>query len=131
MLALDTQPERAERLEAFVSRYGRLQDTISDKLLPRWLRALAEQPGSQIDVLQRAGRLGVLEDSTQWLEARQLRNRLVHEYCTDPVTFARDINLAEAYGRMLIRTYAQLHTDAVTRFGVVEQDLSAKNGNQG
>ncbi len=29
--ALDHQPERAEQLEAFVSRYGRLQDSLADK----------------------------------------------------------------------------------------------------
>lgn len=121
--ALDDQPERAERLEAFVSRYGRLQDTISDKLLPRWLLALAEQPGSQIEVFQRAERLGVLEDTTQWLEARQLRNRLVHEYSTDPVTFAQDLNLATGYAQMLIRAYHRLHADAITRLGIAEERL--------
>lgn len=77
--SLNEQPELAERLEAFVSRYGRLQDTLADKLLPRWLQALAEKPGSQIEVLNRAERLGVLDDVTAWLEARQLRNRLIHE----------------------------------------------------
>ena len=71
-----------------MSRYGRLQDTIADKLLPRWLRALAERPGSQIEVLNRAEQLGVLEDVSQWLEARQLRNTLIHEYMEDSATFA-------------------------------------------
>lgn len=45
---LETDPLLAGQLEAFVSRYGRLQDTMADKLLPRWLLALAETPGSQI-----------------------------------------------------------------------------------
>jgi hypothetical protein len=44
--SLENRPELAEQLEAFVSRYGRLQDTIGDKLLPRWLLALAERLGS-------------------------------------------------------------------------------------
>ncbi len=55
----DRHPELAKRLEAFVSRCGRMQDTIADKLLPRWLLAMAETPGSQIAVLNRAERLGV------------------------------------------------------------------------
>lgn len=80
VVSLDRDPERAERLEAFVSRFGRLQDTIATKLLPRWLMALAEEPGSQIETLNRAERLGVLESADRWLEARQLRNRLIHEY---------------------------------------------------
>ena len=39
--ALAGHPEAAERMDAFVSRFGRMQDTIADKLLPRWLQALA------------------------------------------------------------------------------------------
>lgn len=124
--SLATQPELAERLEAFVSRYGRLQDTLADKLLPRWLIALAEQPGSRIEVLNRAERLGVVEDVAAWLEARQLRNRLVHEYMTDNASFAADLKLAEAYSRMLTATYRRLRADAVARLGVPVEELPAE-----
>ena len=37
---LEQNPRCAEQLEAFVSRYGRMQDTMADKLFPRWLLAL-------------------------------------------------------------------------------------------
>jgi hypothetical protein len=33
---------------------------MADKLFPRWLQALAETSGSQIETLNRAERLGVL-----------------------------------------------------------------------
>ncbi|MDD5365090.1 MAG: hypothetical protein PHR30_07100 [Gallionellaceae bacterium] len=123
--SLVVRPDLAERLEAFVSRYGRLQDTVADKLLPRWLQALAEQPGSQIEVLNRAERLGVLREVTAWLEARQLRNRLIHEYMMDAASFAEDLNLAEAYSRMLIDTYRRLRTDALTRMALPDDALPA------
>lgn len=113
--ALGTQPEQAERLEAFVSRYARLQDSIADKLLPRLLLALAETPGSQIETLNRAERLGVVADVTQWLEARQLRNRLIHEYMTDPAAFAADLRLATGYCPMLIDTARRARQEAATR----------------
>ena len=32
---LEANPDLAERVEAFVGRFGRLQDTVGDKLLPR------------------------------------------------------------------------------------------------
>lgn len=118
VLALDTDPEQAETLEAFVSRYGRMQDTIADKLLPRWLTALAERPGSQIETLNRAERLGVLDDTTKWLEARQLRNRLIHEYMTDAASFATDIALAREYSLMLVETYNRLRLDVMSRLGL-------------
>jgi len=40
-------------VEAFVSRFGRLQDTIADKLLPTDLRAAGETPGLAVDTLDR------------------------------------------------------------------------------
>lgn len=76
---LDDYPEEAVYLEAFVSRFGRMQDTIAHKLLPRWLEALVESPGSQIEMLNRAERLGAIESTENWLMARKLRNRLIHE----------------------------------------------------
>ncbi len=121
--ALDHQPELAEQMEAFVSRYGRLQDTLADKLLPRWLIALAEKPGSQIEVLNRAERLGVLEDVASWLEARQLRSRLIHEYMTNSAAFAEDLRLAEEYSRMLLGTVQRLYSDAISRLNIPANEL--------
>jgi len=114
---LEQDPVCAERLEAFVSRFGRMQDTMADKLLPRWLLALAEVPGSQIETLNRAERLGVLASTERWLEARNLRNRLVHEYITGPARFAEDLMLAREYSLMLLDTFNRLRLDAMTRMG--------------
>jgi len=102
---LAKEPEAAARMDAFVSRFGRMQDTIADKLLPRWLQALAERPGSQIDTLNRAEQLEVVADVSGWLEARKLRNRLVHEYMEDAEEFAEGLNLASRYSLMLMDTY--------------------------
>ena len=121
--ALPDKPEIAERLEAFVSRYGRMQDTMADKLLPRWLLALAERLGSQIETLNRAERLGVLESVEVWLEARNLRNRLVHEYMTDAGEFAQNLLLAKQYSLMLINTYNRLRADAMERLHVEQARL--------
>jgi len=120
---LEAEPELAERLEAFVSRFGRMQDTISGKLLPRWLLALAETPGSQIEVLNRAERLGVVSSTERWLAARQLRNRLIHEYMTDTHTFADDLLLARDYAPDLIDTYNRVRKFAIERMGIGEGDL--------
>ncbi|MGP9768304.1 hypothetical protein ACT3UM_21530 [Halomonas sp. AOP13-D3-9] len=106
---LDEQPEEAVKLEAFVSRFGRMQDTLADKLLPRWLQALAERPGSQIETLSRAERLGIVNSVEEWLIARKLRNQLVHEYMEDAHAFAESINIARNSSLMLMSTYNHLH----------------------
>lgn len=46
--------ELAARVDAFVARFGRLQDTGADKLLPAVLAWLAEPLGPAIDNLARA-----------------------------------------------------------------------------
>jgi hypothetical protein len=113
--SLAQHPELAERLEAFVSRFGRMQDTIADKLLPRWLLALAEKPGSQIEVLNRAERLGVVQSTEEWLAARKLRKRLVHEYSESATAFAADLELALRYTEMLMDTDERVRSFAATR----------------
>lgn len=67
-------------LDAFVSRYARLQDTLGDKLLPAMLRANLEKTGSQLDNLLRAEHLGWIVSAENWIMLRELRNRLIHEY---------------------------------------------------
>lgn len=120
---LERNPGCAEQLEAFVSRFGRMQDTMADKLFPRWLLALAEVPGSQIETLNRAERLGVLTSTERWLEMRNLRNRLVHEYMTDPAKFIEDLALAKEYSLMLMETFNRLRQDAMTRMGHKKESL--------
>jgi hypothetical protein len=119
---LQIAPQRAEQMEAFISRFGRMQDTIAGKLLPRWLISLEEKPGSQIEILNRAERLGVVADVDHWFEARYLRNRLVHEYMEDATQFAEALNLAKEYTALLIETYNNVQSFAESRMEGVEKD---------
>lgn len=120
---LEARPELAERMEAFVSRFGRMQDTMADKLLPRWLLALAETPGSQIEMLNRSERLGVVADVERWLEARKLRNRLIHEYLENADTFAEDLLLAKEYSLLLVESFNRMREFALNRMGFDEKNL--------
>lgn len=67
---IETDPILAERLDAFVSRFGRLQDTVGDKLLPALLSALAETIGPAIDNLDKAEKFRFIEsaDGVNWGE---------------------------------------------------------------
>lgn len=80
--------ELAERVDAFVARFGRLQDTVGDKLLPGVLAWLAEPVGPAIDNLSRAERLGWMRSATTWIECLQLRNFMIHEYVRDMAVLA-------------------------------------------
>lgn len=94
--ALRSNVDEAERVDAFVARFGRLQDTLGDKLLPHLLQALAEPTGPAIDNLDRAEKLGLLKSTDDWMTGRRLRNRMVHEYVRDAGDLATALNEAHA-----------------------------------
>lgn len=101
-ISLEDDPDLAERVEAFVGRFGRLQDTLADKLLPALLSALGEEPGAQLDNLDCAERLGLIDSADTWLAIRQLRNQMVHEYIEDPVILASALQAGHDFVPQLI-----------------------------
>ena len=101
---LRQDPQLAERLDAFNARFARLQDTAGDKLLPALLVCAGETVGSVLDNLDRAERLGMLAQSSDtWIAARNLRNRMVHEYIRDPALLAGAVNEAHRVVPMLVQ----------------------------
>jgi len=101
---IELDPILAERLDAFVSRFGRLQDTVEDKLLPALLISMAEKPGAAIDNLDRAEKLGFIESADAWMEMRRLRNQMVHEYIEDLAILASALRTGHAFVPSLVKS---------------------------
>jgi hypothetical protein len=113
----------AERMDAFVARFGRLQDTLGDKLLPVLLKVLDGHSGPLIDNLNRAARLGWIEEATPWLAVRRLRNQMVHEYVEDPAILADALNGAHEAVPMLMAAAHRWTQEWRSRSGEKLQDL--------
>lgn len=73
----------SEQLDAFVARFGRLQDLLGDKFLPAWLKAMEEPPGTALENLDKAEKFGLVTNADDWFAVRKLRNLMVHEYLQD------------------------------------------------
>lgn len=112
--SLDNNDEHSEMLDAFVSRYGRLQDMLGDKLLPAMLRASLEKMGSQLDNLLRAEKLGWIDSTQTWIEIRELRNKLVHEYIESPSVLLSALQQALLCVHILIKTQSRMADYAKT-----------------
>jgi hypothetical protein len=82
--SLANSDAHSDILDAFVARFGRLQDRLGGKLLPTLLRLNMEKVGSQLDNLILAEKLGWLSSTDDWIELRGLRNLLIHEYLQSP-----------------------------------------------
>jgi hypothetical protein len=103
------QPELAEKVDAFVSRFGRLQDHVGDKLLPAFALLLGEKSSSSmLDLLNLAEKRGWVPDVAKFIQARKLRNLLVHEYMHDETLFLEAMGDALAATTMLYQIVDQM-----------------------
>ena len=54
---LNSRDDLAEKVDAYVSRFGRLQDHLGEKLIPRFAALLGEAPKSMLDMLAYAEKM--------------------------------------------------------------------------
>ena len=98
-----------DRLESFTSKFARMQDNFVDKLLPKLLLLENEMPGSAIDNLHKAERLGWLQNAAEdWARVRLLRDKLVHEYVKDPAVLLNEILAAKQLAESLQASFRAL-----------------------
>lgn len=102
VLNLAQREDLAEKIDAFVSRFGRLQDHIGEKLIPRFAAMLGGTPKSLLDNLVYAEKAGWVESAETFVSARKLRNLLVHEYMAEAELFLEALQTADEATRMLI-----------------------------
>lgn len=114
VLTLRFDADLGERVDAFVARFGRLQDTLADKLLPELLKNLAEPIGPALDNLGKAERFAWLTSVDDWLLVRKLRNRMIHDYVRDPAELAQALQAAHEAVPMLVLAVAHM-TQAASR----------------
>lgn len=114
--ALETNEDLAERVEAFIGRFSRLQDTLGDKLIPALLAYLGDRPASLLDNLDRAERLGWIGKADRWMELRDLRNKMIHEYMEDPFILVDALNAGHAFVPELTNTTHRMVQEIKTRF---------------
>ncbi|CAK0752088.1 DUF86 domain-containing protein [Gammaproteobacteria bacterium] len=110
--SLEHHEDLTEKIDAFVSRFGRLQDHIGEKLIPHFAALMGESRKSLLDVLSYAERIGWVESAEAFVRTRKLRNLLVHEYMTDATLFLEALQASEGATRLLMDTVANLARQA-------------------
>ncbi|HLX11740.1 MAG TPA: hypothetical protein VKS81_02900 [Bacteroidota bacterium] len=94
-----SRPLSADQLEAFdalTSRFARSCDLFTQRILGLLDRIELEQPGTAVDRIHRAEKRGLISSAPIFMEIRELRNQISHEYEDDDIggLFARILELA-------------------------------------
>ena len=115
----------AEKVEAFVSYFGRLQDHLSEKLPLRLAALVGESSKTQLDTLAIAERVGWIASADAFIGARKLRTALVHEYMHDAQHFLESLLAAEQACEMFFGIVDIAQT-LMTQLGLVSQAMAVK-----
>lgn len=119
--SLAQREDLSEKIDAFVSRFGRLQDHIGEKLIPRFVVLLGGTPTSLLDNLAYAERVGWVESAESFVSARKLRNLLVHEYMSEAELFLEALQAADEATHMLMAVVTRIRQQADT-LGINKQE---------
>ena len=112
---LSKREDLAEKIDAFVGRFGRLQDHIGEKLLPAFSRLLGGQTRSLLDTLAYAERMRWVGSGEEFIGARKLRNLLVHEYMSEPALFLDALLAAKPATELLFQVIQSVKQEALSR----------------
>jgi hypothetical protein len=74
--------DQISHLDQLIYRFSLLQDTIGNKLFPMILQGIGEYEQNMpfIDILNRLEKLSIIENTEKWLNFREIRNLVTHEY---------------------------------------------------
>ncbi len=81
-------------LDVIAVRYAKLQDLIGSKIFAILLEVMAEPIESNrfLDMLAHLEKIGILESVDFWLDLRNVRNSIAHEYPEEPQLLIQNIN---------------------------------------
>ena len=97
-------------LDMMTTRFGKLQDIIGSKIFPIILNLLEEDAVAFIDKLNKLEKLGYIEDANWWVELREIRNKIAHDYPDDHDLICSHISVVIVKAAELIEFWQKLKT---------------------
>ena len=81
-------------IELLTNRFAKMQDIMGTKLIPAFLELKGEliDRDTLIDRVNKLERLEIIDDARTWMQMREVRSHLVHEYPNHPEITARYLN---------------------------------------
>jgi len=97
-------------IDSFIYRFIKIQDKMGDKLFPAVLESLQEYKYNMpfIDILNKLEKLELLPSADEWIDFRNLRNTLTHEYPDNEDEIIEAIKLAVVVYNKMITIYSEM-----------------------
>ena len=97
-------------IELMVNRFSKLQDYIGSKVIDLFFEIANENYKNltMLDKLHKLEKFNIIENKDIWLEIRELRNNLAHEYPEHPELTALFLNQTYYFSQELIKIYYKL-----------------------
>ena len=95
------------------SRFARLQDLIGAKIFSLALHLLGEEDLSSIDKLQKLEKLGYIDSARWWMQLRDIRNQLTHDYPGSEALLVLHFNQALPEIKKLLVRWQSIETNLV------------------
>jgi hypothetical protein len=86
-------------IDSFIFRYLKLQDHLGSKLFPEVLKKVGEYSDSMplIDVLDKLEKISLIPSSEKWMNYRDIRNQITHEYSNNKLNMLDNTKQAMSY----------------------------------
>lgn len=78
--------EELDKFESLTSRFARISDILTQKVLKTIFLLLREDVKTFIDRINKAEKLEMIDSSEQLKTIRDLRNEIAHEYCVEDIS---------------------------------------------
>jgi hypothetical protein len=88
--------EKIKTIDSFIFRFIKIQDQMGNRLFRYFLDELGDYDDSMslIDILDKLEKIGIVNESADWMLNRKLRNILTHEYPDNEMEILDGIRLA-------------------------------------
>ena len=115
---LQMPPEDMSYFDQLIFRFSKLQDSMGSKLFPAILDNLEEDTRSLsfIDILGKLEALNFLRDKNTWIQLRETRNIVTHEYPFITDVVVEGLNLLDEHSQLLTEIWTEIKEKIQTRF---------------
>ena len=107
---IELDKDSVQALDQYIFRFSKLQDTMGDKIF-RLIFSLYNETNEAIplrDLLNKLEKLGFLYSAKEWINLRNIRNEIAHQYDDEPEESSRAINNIVMQKAIIIKIYQNI-----------------------